>query len=83
MAHVKGKAINVQTGEEVITYFTDEEWAACEKARLDAEAAEAARDMKQEMLDGMPVGFKAFVKAYAKRMGITPAEALADIKAEM
>lgn len=68
--HIKSKSINVQTGEEAITYFTDAEWAAHEQARLDAAAAEAARDLKQELLDTLHPADVAFMKVYADREGL-------------
>lgn len=83
MAHIKSRSINSQTGEEVVTYFTDEEWATQEQARLDAEAAEAARDLKQEELDRMTAKEIAFYKLYAQDTGRTIPELKAAVKALM
>lgn len=81
--HIKSKSINVQTGEEVVTHFTDEEWAAAEQARLDAEAAEAARDPDEEEIDQMGRIFLAFLRAYADREGVTMSQVRTAIKAHL
>lgn len=83
MVQVKGRSINVQTGEEVVTYFTDQEWAAQEQSHLEAEAAEAARDPKQELLDTIPPGMMAFLKVYADREGLTYKDLLKLVKDKM
>lgn len=81
--YIKGRSKDVTTGEETVTYFTDEEWAAQEQARLDSEAAEAARDLDEEELDKVTRVFKAFLKVYAQREGVTIPQLRAAIKAEM
>lgn len=81
--HVKGISKNVKTGEVETTYFTDEEWAVYEQARLDAAAAEANRDLKQELLDTIPPGMMAFLKVYADREGLTYKDLFAIIKGKM
>lgn len=83
MAHVKSRAIDVLTGKESVVYFTDQGWADHEQARLDAEAAEAARDHDDEAIEKVERIVKAFLKAYAKREGVTFAQLKNAIKAEL
>lgn len=83
MLHIKRKAVNVSTGNETVEYFTDLEWSDHEQAHLANLELEAARDLDEEAIERMGRVFIAFLKAYAKREGVTMAQMKAAIKAEL
>lgn len=83
MAHIKSRSKNVVTGKVTETFYTDQEWADQVAAKDAAYAAEAARDHDAEEIDNQGRIFKAFLRSYARRIGITPAQLKADIKAEL
>lgn len=83
MPHIKSSSLNVQIGEASETYFTPAEWDAhlvAEQAEADVEAA---RDLKQELLDRLDPAVTAFMKVYAKRENVTMKQIRDAIKAEL
>lgn len=80
---VKSRTRDVATGDVATVYFTDEEWAAKEQERLDAEAVNAARDEKEEELDQLVRGIMGFIKLYAEETGRKPRQVKDLIKMRM
>lgn len=81
--HIKAKRKDTKSEEVQIVYFTEQEWQDHIAAKTAADAAEAARDHKQEELNRLTPREIAFYKLYAADTGRTIPELKAAVKAHL